>query len=300
MTAVEMLGNGQRWTDDITRYAMPIVLWCAKNGKTISYSGIEKEIIARGQKIAVQEVKQKYGHPAGKIGDIIFQLGEEIDEDIPPVNAIIVSKATGLPSKGVDPYLKKFIKKRPGKRLAKINRDEITKEVMQAVHDYPHWKQVAEKLGYKNLPPVSTVSTQDDTKPIKTPEPKPIKGGGGESKEHKKLKEKVALSPELFVEFGTFDEGVQEYFLRSGDEVDVVFTNDEMLLGVEVKAKNAPEAELVRGIYQCVKYRATLRAMQLADGALPNAQTVLATATPLAGETKRLAKRLKVHWFVVI
>lgn len=298
MTALEMLENGDRWTDEITRFAMPILLWCAKNGKTITYGDLEKEI-ARRHSIDIQQVKTKYGHPAGKVGDIIFEVAEEMDEDIPPINAIIIRKDTRLPSKGVDGYIKKFLKKNSLNRLSKSNRDEITKEVMKAVLTYPRWQQVAEHLGYKILQEVLIYTTNDDSTPINVPAPKPIGGGGGESEAHKKLKNKIANSPKLFLNFGKFGKGEEEYFLRSGDEVDVVFKSSELILAVEVKAGKASESELVRGVYQCVKYRATLRAMQLADGDLPNAQSVLATAIPLKGEVKRLAKRLQIEWLHV-
>jgi len=297
-TAREKLASGKLWTDDIARYAFPIVLWCAKNGKKITYGDLEQEMMTR-HGIEEQAYKTNYGRPAGKIGHIIEQLSEEWDEDVPPINAIIVNKAKGLPSKGVDCFLKKFLKKTEKKRVTKTNRDDCAAEVMQAVLNYPNWHTVAKHFGYKQLKDVGVVQLTKDSEKIDVPEPPTIKGGGGESKAHRELKEKIANSPGLFIEYGKFPKGKTEGLLRSGDEVDVLFKNKEMILAVEIKANNASDGELVRGIYQCIKYRATIRAMQLADGDLPNAQALLATAIPLKGELKRLADRLKVRWMLV-
>ena len=75
--------------------------------------------------------------------------------------------------------------------------------------------------------------------------------------------------------------------------------NDVRLLAVEAKTVNASDAELSRGIFQCIKYRATLRAMQLIDGRLPNAQAILATQRELTGDLLRDVNRLKVAWIFV-
>lgn len=55
-----------------------------------------------------------------------------------------------------------------------------------------------------------------------------------------------------------------------------------------------PASEIFRGIFQCVKYRATLRAMQLAAGEATNAQAVLLTTAKIPQEAVRLAKRVRV------
>jgi hypothetical protein len=85
----------------------------------------------------------------------------------------------------------------------------------------------------------------------------------------------VCSHPEQFIEFGTFKKGEVEVRLLSGDEVDVLFQNRNSVLAVEVKGSNAPESEYWRGLFQCVKYRAVLRAMRLAEGKYPNAHAVL-------------------------
>jgi hypothetical protein len=87
--------------------------------------------------------------------------------------------------------------------------------------------------------------------------------------------------------------------LSSGDRLDVLFVNAQMRLAVEVKTRGAPAAEIQRGIYQCVKYRATLRAMQLAAAQAPNANAVLVIDGNPPAIVSDLAARLSVDMTVV-
>jgi Holliday junction resolvase-like predicted endonuclease len=85
--------------------------------------------------------------------------------------------------------------------------------------------------------------------------------GGGESDHHKTLKEYVATNASRFgVPPGATV--IQEFSLRSGDCIDVVFQTEKAWIAVEVKSK---VSELVagdyeRGIVQVIKYRAVLQA----------------------------------------
>src|SRR5580692_10949440 len=98
---------------------------------------------------------------------------------------------------------------------------------------------------------------------------------GPETDAHKDLKAWVVAHPEIFTEYSELRWAGTEHRLASGDRLDVFFEYAEMHLALEIKAKDAPDAEVQRGIYQCIKYRATLRAMQLAGSRRPNAQAVL-------------------------
>lgn len=310
MPAIDTLNKGTRWTDYVAMAAMPVVLWCAMNGKKIQYGQLQEEIFRRNRRffqqhgVSWQDVCTKYGRPAGKIGDIIFELAEDWDEripavnwnvDIPPVNAIIVSKKTGLPSHGVEWYLQQFT----DVKVTKDNVVEISNQVIQSVFDYPEWRRVARELGYDELEPVEILEDVEDVQLIELPPQEANLGGCGESDEHKVLKKWVMENPGYFNQYGEFQEGDDEVLLGSGDRVDVVFENEELTLAVEVKTANAPDVELSRGIFQCIKYRATLRAMQLLAGQLPNAQAILATQRELTGNLLYAANRLKVAWILV-
>jgi hypothetical protein len=67
------------------------------------------------------------------------------------------------------------------------------------------------------------------------------------------------------------------------------------MLAVEVKAENAEAAEVERGVYQCIKYRATLRAMQIAAAKPPNGNAVLVVERTPTAKIWHLATRLSVN-----
>jgi hypothetical protein len=283
------------------------------NGRKIQYGQLQDEIFRRHGElfdrlgIKWQQVCTKYGHPAGKIGNVLFKLAEEWGErvpgvqwnsDIPPVNAIIVSRDSGLPSDGVEWYIEHYI----DDEITDENYEDCINQVIDAVFDYPEWARVAQDLGFGPLEPVPDFidhADEEDSRALKLPEQEQNLGLGGESEEHKSLKKWLAAHPEIFSEYGYFPEGENEFLLRSGDKVDAVFLNESHILAVEAKTSEASDAELVRGVFQCIKYRSTLRAMQLVAGRLPNAQAVLATQRELRGEVLNAANRLKVGWILV-
>lgn len=85
--------------------------------------------------------------------------------------------------------------------------------------------------------------------------------GGPETEEHRRLKEHVARSPGMFdLRRGLV--GKIEHRLPSGDCVDVFFQNGDDWLAIEVKSRLSPVADIVRGMFQCVKYRAVIEAQQ--------------------------------------
>lgn len=51
-----------------------------------------------------------YGYPAGVIGNVCIAWAKEINEAVPPLNAIIVNGISHLPSGGADYYLRWFQK----------------------------------------------------------------------------------------------------------------------------------------------------------------------------------------------
>jgi hypothetical protein len=61
-----------------------------------------------------------------------------------------------------------------------------------------------------------------------------------------------------------------------------------------VKTSQAPEEELKRGLYQCVKYRATLEAMYRVRQQEMTVQAVLFTPQTLPPELRRMAAMLDV------
>lgn len=294
VTSLSYLESGERWTDRIAVLALPILLWVAKNGFKITYKQLALELHSRHG----EEIKRRltvYGWPAGKIGHAIDMLSAEWGEVIPPLNAIVVKAETGLPGHGANSFIERYLKPRVRRKLTDANRDALAQEVIDTVIDYTEWNRVAQYFGIRRLSPVRQLQqSAQDSDPIDIPPIPARRGGYEESENHKKLKRWAARNPNFFTQFGVFAAGSNEYELLSGDRLDAYLSNADTCLAIEVKASNAPDIEIFRGVFQCIKYRATLRATQLAAGEPTNAQAVLLLTRTVPAEAQRLAQRLRV------
>lgn len=293
-SASELLAKGDKWTDEMAREALPILLWAAQHRRTITYKQLAEELESR----TGDPIKRRmtlYGKPAGKIGDALILLADETGWDIPPLNAIVVNAATGLPGAGATSFIKRLLLPSLRSNITKGDAKALAEAAVENVLNYGHWSEVAKALQVKKLPPVQVLQEEEslDT-PIQRPEVHPKAGSYPESSQHKALKHWAASHPKFFSRFGKFPKGKTEADLESGDRLDALLSNRETRLAIEVKAGNAPESEVFRGIFQCIKYQATLRAMQLADCQIPNAKSVLLLTKKMSAEANRLAKKLQV------
>lgn len=118
-------------------------------------------------------------------------------------------------------------------------------------------------------------------------------GRSGEGENHRRLRLCVAKHPhKLFDDLGRV-ESKTEYDLPSGDRVDVIYNlkRKNIIIAIEVKSRDSNEADIKRGIYQCVKYHAVLGAVEYS---LRSIKVYLVTETPVQGNLAKLAKRLKI------
>ena len=69
------------------------------------------------------------------------------------------------------------------------------------------------------------------------------------------------------------------------------YANDEVL-AIEVKSRDSNWADLQRGIYQCVKYQAVLRAQERGERTI---RTLLVTESDLRPDLENLARRLGIR-----
>lgn len=172
--------------------------------------------------------------------DICIQRG------LPLITCIVVGQATGLPG---DDWLPQG--------TAHLNPEEYKLEFERfrdQVFAYKGWDALLKELDMTPLEP--TVSSLDERG--RTYSEYIERTGGGEGEDHLKLKEYVAAHPEaigLPVESGA----QMEYMFIAGDRADIVFgTGPDAWTVVEIK--NGEIGELVKGVYQAIKYRALLQA----------------------------------------
>jgi hypothetical protein len=77
----------------------------------------------------------------------------------------------------------------------------------------------------------------------------------GESEQHKRLKTIIANSPDLVGIDGAEYEPELEYEFPSMDNIDIMFKGPKQWVGIEVKSEISPTEDILRGLFQCIKYR---------------------------------------------
>ena len=180
--------------------------------------------------------------------------------------------------------------------MSKALLDTIVWRAHQNIFEYPRWQHVLKAFG---LEPVT----------LKLPAPESIlpkireleRHTTGEGEEHERLKLFLAQNPKR-IGIQWKSGGDVERLLLSGDRLDISFRDDERWIAVEVKGKHSPLADLVRGIFQCVKYKVILAAhlRYEALGGKAHLQrtiprVVLACGAPLPTELLTFAKSIDVE-----
>ncbi|WP_313400030.1 hypothetical protein [Stenotrophomonas sp.] len=278
------------WRIQVVADIVPILIRRAKEGRRITYGDLA---IALHNEFGHEPKARKtlYGPPVGAVGQVIQSLGEKWGEVIPPINTIVVEADTKLPSTGADEIAHYFFEDN-GAGMEQ-DRHAYIEAAMKAVFDYGHrWDRVADALGAPTLETASGVIDKGD--PIELP--KLPRAYGVESSAHKALKAWIVANPDRLYEYGPFKtkHGENEHCISSGDRLDAYFDNGRLRLAVEVKASNACDDELMRGVYQCIKYRAVLRAEQHALRRSPNGDAVLVSTKVPGKKVRALMKRLLV------
>ena len=222
------------------REVLPILIRQALSNEPIRYQSLAQEVGMPNPR--------NLNYPLGCIGGRLEELSSDWDDEVPHIQALVVNKTTGLPGLGFDD----FLKGRGEDWDNNAERRAIVREYWTKIYEYPYWDDVLDDLDLEPAAPTAT-SEIEIAKHGR---------GGGEGPDHLALKQFLSENPHL-VGFSVSDaSGEVEYDLPSGDSIDVVFDHAGRLHAVEVKPANAPDGDIARGLFQCVKYRAVLRALR--------------------------------------
>jgi hypothetical protein len=153
------------------------------------------------------------------------------------------------------------------------------------VFNYPKWEKV---LGAFGLKPITSNPAVD------TLIAKARAGGGvGEGEDHRKLKQYIANNP-MAIGLSGFGKGDTEYCFPSADRIDVVFRKHDHWVGVEVKGPSSPDEDLVRGLFQTVKYAALREAELKAKTQKGKTDLILVLSRKLPAKLKEIKNLLGV------
>ncbi len=219
------------------RLILPILVRQAEAGKPIYYSDLAQEVGMPNPR--------NLNFPLGCIGDALNTLATEWDEEIPHIQSIVINQRDDTPGPGFDG----FLEDRGFRWKDARERKAVLFEYRAKVSAYPYWGDVLSDLGLeRSAPNVDDLIAEAGRR------------GGGEGPEHAALKEHVRTHPSTVGLSPDHSHGKAEQPLPSGDCVDVVFQSRNRLLAIEVKPAGCGNADVLRGLFQCVKYRSVMEA----------------------------------------
>lgn len=118
--------------------------------------------------------------------------------------------------------------------------------------------------------------------------------GGGETEAHKNLKNYIAKNPSAAELNESLAPGKTEYELPSSDKPDVLFQNTHCRIVVEVKSHISSKDDLRRGLFQCVKYKALLKACRIVKEKTYEIDAILAIEGSLPKELMPIRDKLDI------
>lgn len=274
-----------KWTDEnLEKYAVkPLARWliaAAHQRSLITYGEVKNRLV---HEIGFNPSKSArlMGHLAG----IMMHSILEDDLETPLLNIILVRQDTRLPGDGT----KGFLNRRFNKRCLHVKHRDWRKYCDKAateVYTFPYWKKVYKRVFGETFKPDEWVVAGKEKDGINF-------SRSGEGRNHKNLRLWVKNNPDRIYKISGDARTKTEVVLKSGDRVDVVIYGSEKTIAVEVKSRDSNETDLERGIYQCIKYRAVMAAMDIRDE--PCIIPVLVTECALPGNLKNLAERHEIR-----
>ena len=219
-----------------------------------------------------------------------------MDQTAPLLNVLLVRQDTGEPGDGARGYLarrfhdKRWLRNKGAREDYPDRWTNIVARATREVYNYRRWKRLYKDIYGSNFEfsPLEIEGTERDGL---------RRGRNGEGENHKRLRLWVKDNPGLVKKRLHNFKTKTEVELLSGDRVDVICRAKEKIVAIEVKSRDSDSADLRRGIYQCVKYRAVLSAEHI-DSAV-HVSALLVSESQLPTSCRDLATRLKVEHRVV-
>jgi hypothetical protein len=269
-------GDGSKRYQERAQQALPLLVALAKARGTITY----------GRLALLMDMPNPRNLNAvlGAVGTELRILSRAWKEKIPPLNCLVLNKNQGTPQQGIQFHMppEKF------RRLSRVRQQEILHALHGAIWDYPRWDDVLRHFNLERVAPAKSKTLRAIAKQAK------YGRAGGETQDHRRLKEYVKANPHV-VGLPRSLRGQTEYPFSSKDEIDVLFRSSSIWVGVEVKGVRSDEADMMRGIFQCVKYKALIEATQRYEEARADRRVILALGGILPSNLRNVAALLQVE-----
>jgi hypothetical protein len=246
--------NGEKLYLERARITLPYIVRQAKAGQTIYYSDLAAEVGIPNPR--------NLNYVLGSIGNALINLGKSTKTEIPPIQCLVINKREELPGEGVG----WFISPINFGKLNKTQKQKVVAAQLTNIFAFQDWDWVLEELGIEPI----AANLDEEIKSAKG------RKGGGESEQHKKFKVFISKNPSVLGLSENLEVGEMEYPLPSSDVIDVLFRWKGQKIGVEVKSKISDTADILRGLFQCVKYKHLIEAEQIVNDEIPNSRIILA------------------------
>lgn len=256
------------------REAFPLLVRQARAWTLIYYSDLARELRMPNPR--------NLNYVLGSIGNALEGLSKTWKAEVPPINCLVINKTPGLPGEGIGKFI---TKKEKFSKLSLKQQCSLVKDAQQKVFAYQRWEEVTSALGLE-LQPFDFSEMTKQAANFRA---------SGESDDHKRLKAFVAAQPESVGLSAGIDAGEIEYALPSGDTIDVLFRDGADWIAVEVKSSLSNNADITRGLFQCVKYRAVVEAVQATRALQRNARAILALEGALPSNLVSIKNTLGVE-----
>ncbi|WP_146402494.1 hypothetical protein [Pseudobythopirellula maris] len=264
------MDEGEKLYQQRARIALPLLVRQALAQEQIKYDPLAKEMGMPNPR--------NLNFVLGSVGATLEKLGARWGERIPPIQSLVVSQGSGLPGAG---FFSGFAK------LEKPTRQQLEaklKEYHADIFAYPKWLEVLPALGLSLA----------ETVPSDMIEAARAFRGGPESEHHKALKDLVLNNPRL-LGIPVRSKGELEFALPSADRIDVFFTSGRKQFGIEVKSSISGEQDIIRGLFQCVKYQAVLDAWRATEQIVADIRVMLVLDRHLPATLEKLRNTLGVR-----
>ena len=188
-------------------------------------------------------------HVLGAVGYELKALSQKWKENVPPIECLVINKANKTPGRGIGFHMPvdEF------QRLTALGKRQVLRDLNRDIFGYPKWDDVLQH--FKLSPIIPAIGLEAIATKARYGE------GGGETDDHRLLKFYIAENPRVM---GLPEKpiGKVEFVFPSADEIDVLFKYPSKWVGVEVKGINSDDSDMMRGIFQCVKYQGLMEAVQ--------------------------------------
>ena len=281
----------------------PVMRWlisaARRGGETFTYSDMMERLERECGLEKIANPSGNFGRAVGVVLGAVMDKIDDVEDSAPFLNVLVVRKGTGRPGPGARGFLaarypdELWLKKKDAHKESKAW-VRIVEQETEVVRAYPDWERLYGDIygkAYEPPEPFHIEGTETDGLSW---------GRRGEGENHKALRLWVKDNPDRIERSLSGVRAETEVELLSGDRVDVVFCSDKEIVAIEVKSRDSNWADLRRGIYQCVKYEAVLRAQETAQETRKRSvRSLLVAEKELQPDLNWLAKKLGVKHMVV-